>query len=113
MKYWIVLALFWVFPICAQTFLPGTEDIPLMQGLTEVEETASFDNPAERMVLIGAQTKLPTKKVLQFYKETLNNLGWTEKSAGKFERGMDSLSIDIMPDGKSNQIQFHLSQRNP
>ena len=112
MRFWIAFILFFAGPVWAQTFLPGTEDIPQMEGLQAVEEMASFDNPAERMVLISAQTKLPAKKILQFYKETLTNLGWTEKESGKFERGSDSFSIEIVPANNNSQIQFRLSQRN-
>ena len=113
MRFWLALILLFALPVQAQTFLPGTEDIPQMNGLQGVEETASFDSPSERMVLIGAQTKLPVKKVLQFYKETLTNLGWIEKVKGQFERGNDSFSIEITPAKDSAQIQFRLSQRNP
>lgn len=101
-----------ILPAFGQSFLPGTEDIPLLDGLRQVEETASFDNPSERMVLISAQTQLSRHEVLTFYRQTLANLGWKEKSSGKFERGNDTLFIEITSDGKRNQIQFRLSQRN-
>ena len=113
MRYFFALLLFWMMPALAQSFLPGTEDIPLMHGLTQVEETASFDNPAERMVLISAQTNKKKTDVLKFYKQTLVNLGWQVQKEGQFERGSDSLVIEITPNGKINQIQFRLSQRNP
>ena len=113
MRYFSILLFCWILPVFAQSFLPGTEDIPLMNGLTQVEETASFDNPAERMVLIGAQTNKTRAEILKFYKQTLINLGWHVQNEGKFERGNDSLFIEITPSGKVNQIQFRLSQRNP
>ena len=109
MKKWIFLFGLWIFPALAQTFLPGTEDIPLMQGIKNVEETASFDSPSERMVLIEAKTDLPQQSVLNFYRKTLKNLGWKEKKPEYFERGKDSFSIEITPSG---QIQFRLSQSN-
>ena len=112
MRYCFVLLLWWMIPALAQSFLPGTEDIPLMNELTQVEETASFDSPAERMVLISAQTKKNKNDVLKFYKQTLTNLGWQIKNNNQFERGSDSLVIEITPNGKVNQIQFRLSQRN-
>lgn len=112
MKYALIAFMFWAMPVLAQGFLPGTEDIPLMEGLTQVEETASFDNPTERMVLISAQTKLAKQNILEFYRKSLNNLGWQEKAPGQFKRGADSLFIDIIKMGKTNQIQFRLSQQN-
>lgn len=113
MKYWVCLILMWILPVMAQNFLPKTEDIPLMDGLTQVEETASFDTPAERMVLISAQTKLPPKKVEAFYRQTLVNLGWTQTAPNVFERGSDSFSLKISPKDQKTLIQFRLSQRNP
>ena len=113
MRYCAILLLCWIMPALAQSFLPGTEDIPLMNGLIQVEETASFDSPEERMVLIGAQTNKTRAEILKFYKQTLINLGWQAKKEGAFERGSDSLFIEITPNGKANQIQFRLSQRNP
>ena len=113
MRYCVFIFCFWALSVMAQTFLPGTEDIPQMVGLQNVEEEASFDNPAERLLLVGAQTKLTQKKVLQFYKEALTNLGWVEKGSGKFERGTDSFLIEIASEGGINRVQFRLSQRNP
>ena len=112
MRFFLTLFLFLSFPVFAQTFLPGTEDIPLMNELQNVEETASFDDPLERMVLISAETKNSPKKVLQFYTETLKNLGWMMKKPGHFERGADTFSIEITPIQNGIQIQFRLSQRN-
>ena len=113
MKYLWGLVLFFALPAMAQGFLPGTEDIPLMKGLSEVEETASFDSPSERMVLISAQTSVPAQKVESFYKQTLSNLGWTEVRPNGFVRGNDSFYFEISPKGGMSQIQFRLGQRNP
>ncbi len=96
----------------AQSFLPGTEDIPLMNGLEKVEETASFDTPEERMVLISAESNESASRILTFYKQTLENLGWQQKETRFFIRGKDSFVIEIIPSGKKNQIQFKLSQSN-
>ena len=112
MKKWIVLLfVLMTFPVWAQ-FLPGTEDIPLMDGLKNVEETASFDNPSERMVLVSAETRLSSQKISSFYKQTLNNLGWQEVKPNYFKRGNDSFFIEITPSSSINQVQFRLSQSN-
>jgi len=113
MKKWFFLFLIWIFPVMAQSFLPGTEDVPLMNGLTQVEETASFDTPSERMVLIEAQTSYPAQKILRFYKKNLLNLGWQTTDGRLFQRGSDSLSIEIIPGDKGRIVQFKLSQTNP
>ena len=113
MKYVVVFVLILSFSAMAQVFLPGTEDVPLMNGLKNVEETASFDNPSERMVLIGAETNLSEKAFIAFYRKSLSNLGWREVHPRYFERGSDSLSIEIVPSKQGNQVQFKLSQVNP
>ena len=113
MKFILFLLLACAFPVWAQTFLPGTEDIPLMEGLTHVEETAAFDNPAERMVLINAQTTLSAKQVERFYEQTLANLGWQQIKRNVYKRGNDSFSMEISGASSVTQIQFQLSQRNP
>ena len=109
MRIVIFLLTFWIFSVSADSFLPGTEDIPLMEGLKKVEETASFDNPQERMVLISAKTDLSQKSVFNFYSQTLKNLGWNEEKPHYFTRGNDSFTIEILD---HNQIQFRLSQSN-
>lgn len=113
MKKGVIFVLFWIFPALAQSFLPGTEDIPLMDGLVQVEETASFDNPSERMVLISAETTLPRGRVLNFYRQSLKNLGWQTKNGRLFLRGNDTFEIEITPVQKKSSIQFRLTQSNP
>ena len=112
MKKWGLLLLFWIFPVMAQSFLPGTEDVPLMEGLTQVEETASFDTPSERMVLINAQTRRSAKEIFRFYRQTLLNLGWQTKDGRLFQRGSDSLLIETTKENNHQIVQFKLSQTN-
>ena len=109
----LFLLIIWIFPVFAQVFLPGTEDIPLMDGLKNVEETASFDNPSERLLLVSAETTIPSKKILSFYQQNLQNLGWNRKTDTLFYRGDDSFSIEINSNRGVNQIQFRLKQVNP
>ena len=113
MKLLLFCLFFWTLPVMAGDFLPGTEDIPLMKGLSDVEETASFEEPSERMVLISAQTLLSREKVESFYKKTLANLGWVEIRPNEFQRGDDFFYLEISSQGQGSQIQFRLSQRNP
>ena len=77
-----------------------------------MEENAAFDDPEERMVFISGQTNLSATDVLRFYEKTLANLGWKKKKPYYFERGMDSLLIEIVPKGSKNLIQFQLKQLN-
>ena len=112
MKILSLILLVWILPAGADDFLPGTEDIPLMDGLEQVEEDASFDAPEERMVLVNARTTVPPVRVSLFYRKALKNLGWKEVKRDQYERGSDSFKIQIVPHGRSSHIQFRLSQEN-
>ena len=113
MKYVSLFLMIWALPVMARNFLPGTEDIPLMKGLSRVEETASFDTPSERMVLISAQTSLSPNKVESFYRQTLSNLGWVEVKPNGYKRGNDTFYLEISSRGEMSYIQFRLGQNNP
>ncbi len=98
--------------VLAQSFLPNTGDIPLMDGIEQVEELASFDQPNERMVILGAKTTKTKQDIFAFYHQSLINLGWQAVSAGHYTRGTDSFTIEVTAVGTENRIQFVLSQSN-
>ncbi len=96
--------------LCAQGFLPKTEDIPLMEGLNQIEEVASFDNPGERLVIISAESTVSEQEILSFYQKTLKNLGWKQITSHTFKRDADRFQIDMKAQKNKVQIQFILSQ---
>lgn len=62
----------------AADFLSGTEDVPLMAGLTEQSDgTVVFDTAAGRIVEVTAAGAATAGEVRAFYGETLPHLGWT------------------------------------
>lgn len=111
-KCWICLALFVSTTAMAQSFLPATDDVPLMKGLYSVEETATFDSPSEKMVLISAQTDKTQKQVKDFYRQTLTNLGWTVSGDNQYVRGSDTLTMELTPKDSILSVQFTLVQKN-
>ena len=54
--------------VFAQDFLPATEDIPLMDGFYQVEETATFDSPSEKMTIISAVSQKKSIWICQLRK---------------------------------------------
>ncbi len=113
MKFLIFSFLFiFTIRVCAQNFLPATEDIPQMDGLYHVEENATFDSPSEKMTLVSALTKEKPKKVMQYYRQVLINLGWSSLKNNHYVRGKDTLSLEITPQGSTYSIQFTLVQKN-
>lgn len=111
-NFWGIFTLLFSMPLLAQGFLPATDDIPLMQGLYSVEETASFDNPSEKMVLITAQTDKTVKEVESFYRQSLINLGWSVLDGNNYFRGLDILKMEFSSNSVPVTVQFTLIQKN-
>lgn len=80
-------------------FVEGLEDIPLPDGLTQVENgNLSFGNEEIRLIeAYLTSTKLSFENICHFYKETLPQLGWQiKKQSGNkiiFEREGENLEI--------------------
>ena len=97
--------------VLAQDFLPATEDVPLMDGLYQVEETATFDTPSEKMTIISALTHKTPQQIKSYYRQVLTNLGWTARKDTDYIRGSDTLTLEITQ-GSKTSIQFTLVQKN-
>jgi hypothetical protein len=57
-------------------FVPGTDDVPLMPGLTAAGDPVVFDKPEGRIVTATARGKVTRAVVRAFYARTLPALGW-------------------------------------
>lgn len=78
----------------AQSFLLGFEDVPLMTELTIIEGSGiHFDTPSGRIAETYATGYLQSKDVLEFYRTTLHQLGWTESKISTFEREGETLNL--------------------
>ena len=106
-----IFTFLWIGLVKAQDFLTSTEDIPLMDGLYQVEETATFDSPSEKMTIISTISKKNASEITRYYRQVLVNLGWTAQNNNHYVRGADTLVIEITA-GKENSIQFTLVQKN-
>lgn len=75
-------AAIWLFTMAGGSearFLADLTDIPLAEGLSEVErERLVFDKPEGRIVRTAATGKIEPATVLNFYRATLPQLGWLE-----------------------------------
>jgi hypothetical protein len=79
----------------ADLFVPGTEDLPLMPGLTPVANSSLvFDKPEGRIVEAAAAGKVTRAAVEKFYAATLPALGWEKSGAWSWRRENESLKID-------------------
>jgi len=88
-------------PVLADSFVPGTEDVPLMPGLTPVANSSlTFDKPQGRIVEAQASGRLNRAAVQRFYAATLPQLGWKPAGADAWRREGERLRLDFHgPDG--------------
>jgi hypothetical protein len=99
------------------TFLSAIEDLPLMDGLNEVEGVGvTFDSPSGRIVEALTMGKVDKNDVSTFYSQTLPQLGWTETAPHQFSREGEILILEFPPtlaiSGESSaplSVRFKLS----
>ncbi|NCT40251.1 MAG: hypothetical protein GW778_01120 [Alphaproteobacteria bacterium] len=82
----------------AQDFFNSVPDIPLMDGLVEIEDQAlSFDKPEGRIVIgaasIGAD--IDDSQLLSYYQRALPQFGWRAVSTSSYVRNDETLDISI------------------
>ena len=93
----------------ADAFIEGLADVPLMPGLSVVEDAGlRFDNPAGRIVEIIAVGEVSAKAVAEFYATTLPQLGWRGAN-NSYRREGERLRIETgVADGKL-AVRFFLT----
>ena len=106
-KFWLLfIFLFFVGikPVFADDFLTGTEDVPLMSDLELLsDETFDFDTEDGRLYFSKAIASVDSKKILDFYRQTLPQLGWIENEQGNFVREGDVLRISVAKEEIENK----------
>ncbi|MBT6961083.1 MAG: hypothetical protein HOA00_08050 [Rhodospirillaceae bacterium] len=91
----------------ADGFVSGFEDLPLMDGLTQVaQESVLFDTPQGRIVQASAVGKVSQSAVLQFYSETLPQLGWTIVDETEFHREGETLRVEFTTQDQKLEVRF-------
>ncbi len=93
-----------------QRFVAGLEDLPLMPGLNELTGSGfAFDSATGRIVEAYATGDLAQQQVLDFYAETLPQLGWEQASPRGFKREGERLSIEFVKGGNPLTVRFSLA----
>ncbi len=104
------------YPSLASDFVSGFEDIPLMEGLKQIEsDDVAFGNEETRYV--EAQLVVVRKKTFQnvkdFYIKTLPQLGWVLQESSqtflKFSRETDVLEISQI---STSPLKISISLKN-
>ena len=93
-------------------FINGFEDLPLMQGMTIVEDAGmSFDSLSGSIVEVYVEVEnIKPDDVFTFYQKTLPQLGWTfDKREAEFEnfyREGQTLTIEYLTDSQPQTFRF-------
>ena len=75
-------------------FISGIEDLPLMPGLAEIDETAMvFDTPGGRIIEALTSGPVSRDQVVRFYAATLPQLGWSADGETLFRRESETLEL--------------------
>jgi hypothetical protein len=84
--------------------------MPLLPGLSEdASSGVSFDTAGGRIVEAFAHGNVTEQEVIDFYRETLPQLGWTAQSATEYSRGGEKLRIDLVPNEQGLVVRYSLS----
>ncbi len=113
-----LLSVFLGFNSFAMDFVSGFEDIPLMEGLKQIEsDNVAFGNEETRYLeaQLVAVRKKSFQNIKDFYIKTLPQLGWTLKESSasflRFYRETDILEINRISE-KPLKISISLKNRN-
>lgn len=90
-------------------FVPGTEDIPLMEAITPFDDgNMRFDSPQGRVVESLCFTNLSIQEITQFYDQSLPPLGWIKQENGYLRNG-EIFTIESWNENQLTMIRFRLN----
>lgn len=110
-KVFLCFILFFSTGVRADSFLAGTSDIPLMNGvdISPVEQM-DFDTPMGQIITLEGVSKNHTgSEILSFYENVLPQMGWKESEKGVFLRQEDIFNIVILKNKKPAKVRFDIS----
>lgn len=97
----------------APRFVSVIDDLPLMEGLVETGEGVEFSTPQGRLAESTAsgmsKDGVTRKGVLDFYAQTLPQLGWKAQGATRFVREGETLDLVIGEHGATLSVRFSLA----
>lgn len=97
-----------------EAFMPGTQDIPLMEGLrVDVSDDMNFDTPEGQVITFDAQSKHKTgTQIIDYYRDTLPRMGWTETETNHFVREKDFITLTVIRVRKPGVVRFEIMTTN-
>ena len=97
----------------ADAFFTDLEELPIMSGLAENQAAAvTFETANGRIIEVEASGTVSAMKVIEFYSETLPQLGWEKVGEGIFQRDQERLTLKITDVGVGRVlVAFSLSPK--
>ena len=91
-------------------FFEALHDIPLMHGLTEIQnDTTSYDKPNGRIIDAFATINGVSKRnILAYYRATLPQFGWGIMEDGKFYRENEILELTFEKSENSDILKISI-----
>ena len=111
MRVFFLICFAFLFSLSARAaFIPATDDIPLMDGITLPETNDfSFDTPAGQILIFEGETKQSPNAIRAFYAESLIALGWSWQQKDLYVRGKDTFGLSFPA---PNRVRFDIMLNN-
>ena len=109
----LVATVLFVRTTCADpfAFVEGIEDLPLMPHLRQgADDPTVFDTPYGSIVESSASGQVSNRDILDFYLNTLPQLGWSPQSETSFQRDSEHLTLNITRSNASAYVLFRISR---
>jgi len=98
--------------LAATNFVPGFEDVPLMPGLSAIDEPMQFDSPGGRIIETQTAGRGSVSEVIAFYRETLAELGWKSLNSLIYDRQGERLTLSVgEPTSGRVEVRFSLAPK--
>lgn len=102
----------------AEGFSSAIEDLPIMDGMSEkTDKIVVFDTPEGRIVETTLETSLGNIQVFTYYRQTLQQLGWTSigGSDRAYQRENEMMVIDMYenPETGTYYVTFKIAPHAP
>lgn len=98
----------------ADAFFADLEELPIMSGLVENQAAAvTFETANGRIIEVEASGTVSAEEVVEFYSETLPQLGWEKVGDIAFQRDQERLTLRITDVGAGRVlVAFSLSPKS-
>jgi len=93
-------------------FASVIDDLPLMEALDEMGEGMQFSTPQGRIAEVTAVGNATRAAVLDFYAQTLPQLGWARATQTTFAREEEILTLIIDKVETGLRVRFSLAPKS-